>query len=196
LPDILVDIGRPSDYGHLLDTLLKKVGTGGTTSVAIRLDAQDSAEFQVRNADLYIVAFRNTVATAWHALSSENYNDMAAPDTVSRGEIRDAIIDSATWATVNTTQKEKYLKLLIFVISEAARFMVVRFAVNRAVTGRQSFHYRHFVLILRSWSAIRGRVGRALITVADIRGHMPAVKPNYDTSEAWTYLHGQNLLFA
>jgi hypothetical protein len=196
MPDIQVDIGRPQDYGHLLDTLLKKVGSTGTTSVAISLDGQVSAEFQVRNTDLYITAFRNGVATTWQALSSENYNDMASPDNVSRGQIRNAIIDSATWAAVNTGQREKYLKLLIFVISEAARFMVVRFAVNRAVSAGQSFPYRHFVLILRNWSSLRDRVGKALITVADVRGHMAAVKPHYDESEAWTYLHAQNLLFA
>ncbi len=191
----VVDLTNSASYGHFLDTLVGQVGGGGNTEVSLKIDGVESATFRVSHADLYIHDFKHPVTGAWVSLAGVNYMDMASPETVSRDEIRSAVISSASWTTVDTPAKERRLKLLIFVISEAARFMPVRFAVNRAVGQGHTFAYADFHEMLHSWNHLRDLVGRAQIRVADIQKHLGTLVPSWGDSAARARLLNAHILF-
>lgn len=191
----LVNLNDSASYGQFLDTLVREVGGSGTTEVTLQIDGQQSATFRVSHTDLYIHDFRNDVTGGWVTLSSLNYMHMASPVTVSGDEIRSAVIASATWAAVDTQAKERRLKLLIFVISEAARFMPVRFAVNRAIGQKHTFNYSDFDEMLHSWNHLRGLAGRAQIRVADVEQHLGTLVPAWGASPARARLRGAHILF-
>jgi hypothetical protein len=191
----VVNLNDSPSYGSFLDTLVREVGGNGTTEVTLEIDGDKSATFRVSHTDLYIHDFKNDVTGGWVQLSSLNYMHMASPETVSRAAIKFAVIESATWAAVDTQAKERRLKLLIFVISEAARFMPVRFAVNRAISQGHTFNYADFDDILHSWNHLREAVGRAQIRVADVEQHLGTLVPSWGDSEARGRLRGAHILF-
>lgn len=186
------DIGKISNYGAMLDSLIRNVGSIGTTEISITLNGHTSTNFRIRNSDLYIEAYHSN--GNWVNLVSENYNDMASPTSISKYTIEAAIQRSANWGVMNSTE-EPHLKLLIFVISEASRFMVIRFAVNRAINQGHTFAYDDFSTIFRNWSSLRERCGHALITVDDIQKNLGQIKPTWGGSGAQTRLTASHLLF-
>ena len=181
-------------YGGFLDTLMMQLGKEGDITVSLLVDGVASADFRIRKSDLYLTHFKNAQTGDWVEFA-ENYNAMAAPDRVTNKALRGALVDSATWPNTGSAGVQRQLRLVIFAISEAARFMVVRFAVNRALKMYDEFKYADFGPIVTNWSSIRERTKRGLVTVADIQAHLHVVSPTWSDSDSRANLLKAHLLF-
>ena len=193
---ILVEITDSSSYGRFLDGLIGRVGEQATEEVTLVHRGEPSAKFRIDLRDLYVDAFWNGRTNAWVTLRALNYNHMASPDKISSQVIHNAVVSSAQWVNVSGAAAERQLKVMILIISEAARFMLVRFAVNRVCfRDGVELDYADLLPVIRNWSAIRERAGHAQITVADVRVHMPACDPTWMASGVRASLIENHLLF-
>ncbi len=214
---MLIQVGKVSSYGASLDSLIKRCGGTGNDTVTLSISSTSgvtqSAQFKMRMSDLYLTAYSNSNTSGFTEFG-ENYNDMASPAVISRESIEAALGGSQSWNgdLKSAAGSQKQLKIIIFCVSEAARFMIVRSAVNRAVNNGEAFAYADFADILHKWTAMveakeaspisdidslitMGANPDRLIDNSDINRFLPSLKPTWSTSSARTNLLSNKLLF-
>ena len=147
-----------ADYHGFISTIRQQFNVsekGENLDIKVATSEESKLLVRIKTADAYIShlnAEKGGKVGNWKEIPKDLINYSEKDQILNESGIEDAIAQGRKWVLGDIKAlTEGPVKILAFMLAEAARFTVVQYSVSEILVHEQEYHWKMFELLLKNW---------------------------------------------